>query len=102
MDNSDNTDIISKFGESKIFKKSEKKTFLNKKFKILRNENTLENLTKKFINYIDKIKDDTINLNQIAKELKVKKRRIYDIANVFEGIYLILYLFFSYYRNWSY
>ena len=51
-----------------------------------RQENSLGELTKNFINYIRKSGRNTVNINELVKELKVKKRRIYDITNVLEGI----------------
>ena len=42
-------------------------------------------ITKKFIRYALESKSQIINLNSLAKTLNVKKRRIYDITNVFEG-----------------
>jgi transcription factor E2F3 len=33
--------------------------------------------------------DRSVDLNKVAEELKVQKRRIYDITNVLEGIGLI-------------
>ena len=51
-----------------------------------RQENSLGELTKNFINYIRKSGKNTVNINELVKELKVKKRRIYDITNVLEGI----------------
>ena len=51
-----------------------------------RQENSLGELTKNFINYIRKSGRNTVNINELVKELKVKKRRIYDITNVLKGI----------------
>lgn len=51
-----------------------------------RQENSLGELTKNFINYIKSQEGREININEVVKELKVKKRRIYDITNVLEGI----------------
>jgi hypothetical protein len=50
-----------------------------------RQENSLGELTKNFINYIKQKGDTQININDVVKKLKVKKRRIYDITNVLEG-----------------
>jgi transcription factor E2F6 len=49
-------------------------------------ENSLGELTKNFINYIREHSNKEININDLVKKLKVKKRRIYDITNVLEGI----------------
>jgi predicted metal-dependent phosphotriesterase family hydrolase len=55
-----------------------------------RQENSLGELTKNFINYIRDQGVKEININELVRKLKVKKRRIYDITNVLEGkIYLI-------------
>ena len=49
-------------------------------------ENSLGQLTKNFINYIKKTGNKSININDLVNELSVKKRRIYDITNVLQGI----------------
>ena len=59
-------------------------------FKIKKRE-SLEILTSKFINYIfenNLLMPDImeINLREISKIIKVKKRRLYDVTNVLEGI----------------
>ena len=54
-----------------------------------RQETSLEELTKKFLNILMSDKDMTIDLKRAAKLLNVQKRRIYDITNVLEGIGLI-------------
>lgn len=51
-----------------------------------RQENSLGELTKNFIKYIKERKNKEVNINDAVKKLKVKKRRIYDITNVLEGI----------------
>jgi len=56
----------------------------SRKFK-KRQNNSLEELTKKFINSILESQNNIIDLNKITKKMKVKKRRIYDITNVLEG-----------------
>ena len=50
-----------------------------------RQENSLCQLTKKVLEYIKSKKKVIININELVKELGVKKRRIYDITNVMEG-----------------
>ncbi len=50
-----------------------------------RQENSLGELTKNFINYIKDQGGKEIDINEVVKELNVKKRRIYDITNVLEG-----------------
>lgn len=54
-----------------------------------RQDNSLGELTKKFIQLIQESVNKTVDLNEAAKRLKVQKRRIYDITNVLEGIGLI-------------
>ena len=51
-----------------------------------RQENSLGELTKNVINYIKKNGKKEINISTIVNELQVKKRRIYDITNVVEGM----------------
>ena len=53
-------------------------------------ENSLGELTRKFISLIRDSKDNlSVDLNDAATKLDVQKRRIYDITNVLEGIGLI-------------
>ena len=54
-----------------------------------RQENSLGELTKKFIQLIKQSENNTIDLNFAVTQLNVQKRRIYDITNVLEGIGLI-------------
>ena len=54
-----------------------------------RHENSLGELTKKFIELIKESEDQCIDLNEVVEKLQVQKRRIYDITNVLEGIGLI-------------
>ena len=49
-------------------------------------ENSLGQLTKNFIKYIKTTGKKSININDLVNELDVKKRRIYDITNVLQGI----------------
>ena len=49
-------------------------------------ENSLGELTKNFIKYIKSKGKVNININDLVKDLGVKKRRIYDITNVLQGI----------------
>lgn len=56
------------------------------KKKRLRQENSLGTLTKSFLEFLRDKGTEKININEIMKILKVKKRRIYDITNVLEGI----------------
>ena len=50
-----------------------------------RQNNSLDELTKRFIKYVDELGNEKINLNMVMKKIKAKKRRIYDITNVLEG-----------------
>lgn len=52
-------------------------------------DNSLGELTKKFIQLIQSSASKEVDLNEAAKALDVQKRRIYDITNVLEGIGLI-------------
>ena len=49
-------------------------------------ENSLGKLTKNFLLYIKNKGRVNININKLVKDLAVKKRRIYDITNVLQGI----------------
>jgi transcription factor E2F3 len=51
-----------------------------------RQENSLGELTRKFILLIRDSKTNSVDLNEAADKLHVAKRRIYDITNVLEGI----------------
>jgi hypothetical protein len=50
-----------------------------------RNDHSLGKLTEKFVALIQQAQDGILDLNKAADELKVQKRRIYDITNVLEG-----------------
>ena len=64
---------------------SENFTILGKKHHRLNKNNSLENLTKKFIKYINGLNTNCIDLKLASSELNITKRRIYDITNVLEG-----------------
>ena len=49
-------------------------------------ENSLSQLTQSFLNYIKKKGRVNISINDLVTDLNVKKRRIYDITNVLQGI----------------
>ena len=85
--NLDNNNLL----KSKEIDSSEKNVAHNcsKKLK-KRQNNSLEELTKKFINSILESQNNIIDLNKITKKMKVKKRRIYDITNVLEGNLIII------------
>ena len=73
-------------------KKINLKNYLNRKQKRQRKENSLDELTRDFIQYVKDTKNMRLNLNDIVKELNVKKRRIYDITNVLEGKIFFLFI----------
>ena len=73
-------------------KKINIKNYLNRKQKRQRKENSLDELTRDFIQYVKDTKNMRLNLNDIVKELNVKKRRIYDITNVLEGKIFFLFI----------
>ena len=50
-----------------------------------RKDNSLDELTKKFIKFVLEEKSNIINLEEMRKKMKSQKRRIYDITNVFQG-----------------
>lgn len=50
---------------------------------------SLSRLTKKFLEMVQKAPDGVVDLNSTADSLQVKKRRLYDITNVMEGIGLV-------------
>ncbi|XP_043242797.1 transcription factor E2F1-like isoform X2 [Amphibalanus amphitrite] len=54
-----------------------------------RHETSLGTLTKRFVGLVRAAGDGVIDLNQAAQLLRVKKRRIYDITNVLEGVGLL-------------
>ena len=65
---------------------------LNKKQKN-RQINSLDELTKKFAKCVYSSPSDKINLNNVMKKIKAKKRRIYDITNVLEGETIFILIF---------
>lgn len=54
-----------------------------------KSENTLLNLTKRFLQILSELPDQSLDLNNASYLLNVSKRRIYDITNVLEGLDLI-------------
>ncbi|XP_040283257.1 transcription factor E2F6 isoform X2 [Bufo bufo] len=46
-------------------------------------------LTRKFMDIIKSAPEGVVDLNEVAKQLGVRKRRVYDITNVLDGIQLI-------------
>ena len=58
----------------------------NSNSKLGKQENSLSLLTQNFLGYIKKKGRVRISINDLVNDLKVKKRRIYDITNVLQGI----------------
>lgn len=46
-------------------------------------------LTRKFMDLVKRAPDGVLDLNEVARTLGVRKRRVYDITNVLDGIHLI-------------
>ena len=70
-----------------------KKRFSTIKKKQRKSIHSLDEITKKFIKYIIRLKTDKINVHEVVRALNIKKRRrIYDITNVFQGKYLLIIL----------
>ncbi|XP_010076464.1 PREDICTED: transcription factor E2F6-like, partial [Pterocles gutturalis] len=46
-------------------------------------------LTRKFMDLVKTAPDGVLDLNEVATTLGVRKRRVYDITNVLDGIHLI-------------
>ena len=71
--------------------------FSNRKRKKLKQNNeelaekqgpkSLNNMTKEVIKYIVQANSDYINLKSVANDLKIQKRRLYDVINVLQGKY---------------
>jgi hypothetical protein len=58
-----------------------------------RKDNSLDELTKKFIKFVLEERCNIINLEEVRKKLKSKKRRTYDITNVFQGKIILIDIF---------
>lgn len=54
-----------------------------------RSENSLYNLTRRFLRLVSASPDRNVSIAQASVELNVGKRRIYDITNVLEGLGLL-------------
>ena len=65
---------------------SHEEDFLENEIEEGRQENSLSQLTKKVMQYIKNKQKLNININELVKDLCVKKRRIYDITNVLQGM----------------
>ena len=77
-DKSQSTNLLVESKENNNISKNDRKM---KK----RQLNSLEEFTKKFMNYVLESNEQMIDLNMLTKNINLKKRRIYDITNVFEG-----------------
>ena len=71
----------------KFSKDSNGFSILCKKHQSINRENSLEEITKRFLKYIIKSKTNIFNINDVVDALNIKKRRIYDVTNVLEGKY---------------
>lgn len=69
--------------------------------KTSRQNNSLDYMTKKFAKYVYNSDSDKINLNNAIEVIKINKRRIYDITNVFEGKKCKILKIYFYYRHWT-
>lgn len=78
--------IIHSFNCS-VSQRASKQKYLAKKKSRQRQDNSLDELTRAFIDYVCRSGEEHIDINDVVKKLKVKKRRIYDITNVLEGKY---------------
>ena len=66
-----------------------------------RQENSLSEITKNFVYYLNNKEEQDIDLAEIVSKLKVKKRRIYDITNVLEGKNYKIYFFILKFNNFK-
>ncbi|NXC40775.1 E2F6 factor, partial [Penelope pileata] len=65
--------------------------FVKKTLKVKRPrfDASLVYLTRKFMDLVKRAPDGVLDLNDVATTLGVRKRRVYDITNVLDGIHLI-------------
>ncbi|KAG7316513.1 hypothetical protein KOW79_020054 [Hemibagrus wyckioides] len=68
---------------------TEKKRVRTKKATIPRSEVTLGRLTKRFMDLLHSAPEGILDLNEATEKLGTRKRRVYDITNVLNGIKLI-------------
>ncbi|XP_061738515.1 transcription factor E2F3 isoform X3 [Nerophis ophidion] len=61
----------------------------NNRMRRPRIDTSLVFLTKKFLKMLQRAKDGVLDLNVVCSQLNTSKRRIYDVTNVLEGIFLI-------------
>ena len=83
IENYEESDSIKSIKESLNDIEQDDENSNSKSFKI---ENSLSQLTQNFLNYIKKKGRVKISINDLVNDLNVKKRRIYDITNVLQGI----------------
>ena len=83
IENDEESDSIKSIKESLNDIEQDDENSNSKSFKI---ENSLSQLTQNFLNYIKKKGRVKISINDLVNDLNVKKRRIYDITNVLQGI----------------
>jgi transcription factor E2F3 len=83
LENDEESDSIKSIKESLNDNEQEEE---NSNSKLGKQENSLSLLTQNFLDYIKKKGRVKISINDLVNDLKVKKRRIYDITNVLQGI----------------
>ena len=83
IENDEESDSIKSIKESLNDIEQDDENSNSKSFKM---ENSLSQLTQNFLNYIKKKGRVKISINDLVNDLNVKKRRIYDITNVLQGI----------------
>ena len=83
IENYEESDSIKSIKESLNDIEQDDENSNSKSFKM---ENSLSQLTQNFLNYIKKKGRVKISINDLVNDLNVKKRRIYDITNVLQGI----------------
>jgi hypothetical protein len=71
------------------FLNRKRKKFVQNNEELTKKQETqsLKNMTKDVIKYIVQANSDYINLKAVAKDLKIQKRRLYDVINVLQGKY---------------
>ena len=57
--------------------------------KTKRNKNNLADLAINFIDLINRDNEKVFQIDDIVRKLNISKRRIYDITNVLEGIFIV-------------
>ena len=83
IENDEESDSIKSIKETLNDIEQDDENSNSKSFKM---ENSLSQLTQNFLNYIKKKGRVKISINDLVNDLNVKKRRIYDITNVLQGI----------------